>query len=113
MANINFKLFGNPTITENGKEIYLPPGKVSALLYYILLKKVVSRDEAAAIFWGRSNENRAKVSLRNAIYKIKRAFGEDVIETPNKTILSINDKLDIFVDVIESVSYTHLTLPTT
>lgn len=101
MANINFKLFGNPIITENGKEIYLPPGKVSALLYYILLKKVVSRDEAAAIFWGRSNENRAKVSLRNAIYKIKRAFGEDVIETPNKTILSINDKLDVFVDVIE------------
>lgn len=101
MANINFKLFGNPTITENGKEIYLPPGKVSALLYYILLKKVVSRDEAAAIFWGRSNENRAKVSLRNAIYKIKRAFGEDIIETPNKTILSINDKLDIFVDAEE------------
>lgn len=101
MANINFKLFGNPTITENGKEIYLPPGKVSALLYYILLKKVVSRDEAAAIFWGRSNENRAKVSLRNAIHKIKRAFGEGVIETPNKTILSINDKLDIFVDIEE------------
>lgn len=101
MANINFKLFGNPTITENGKEIYLPPGKVSALLYYILLKKVVYRDEAAAIFWGRSNENRAKVSLRNAIHKIKRAFGEGVIETPNKTILSINDKLDIFVDIEE------------
>lgn len=101
MANINFKLFGNPTITENGKEIYLPPGKVSALLYYILLKKVVSRDEAAAIFWGRSNENRAKVSLRNAIHKIKKAFGEGVIETPNKTILSINDKLDIFVDIEE------------
>lgn len=101
MANINFKLFGNPIITENGKEIYLPPGKVSALLYYILLKKVVSRDEAASIFWGKSSESRAKVSLRNAIYKIKRAFEEDLIDTPNKTILSINDKANIFIDVEE------------
>lgn len=40
MANINFKLFGNPIILEDEKEIYLPPGKVSALLYYILLKKL-------------------------------------------------------------------------
>lgn len=101
MANINFKLFGNPIILEDEKEIYLPPGKVSALLYYILLKKVVSRDEVAAIFWPLSNETRAKVSLRNAIYKIKKAFSEDIIDTPNKSILSINESAKIFVDCLE------------
>lgn len=101
MANINFKLFGNPVILEDNKEIYLPPGKVSALLYYILLKKVVSRDEVATMFWPLSNENRAKVSLRNAIYKIKKAFSEDIIDTPNKSILSINENAKIFVDALE------------
>lgn len=101
MANISFELFGNPIILEDKKEVYLPPGKVSALLYYILLKKVVSRDEVAAIFWPMSNENRAKVSLRNAIYKIKKAFSYDIIDTPNKSILSINEDAKIFVDVLD------------
>lgn len=99
MANIHFKLFGQPVIIENEKEVYLPAGKVSALLYYLLIKKVVSRDEVADIFWPRSNDKRARISLRNAIHKIKQAFDSDIISTPNKAVLSIEGNNSIYIDV--------------
>lgn len=99
MSNIHCKLFGYPIITENGKEIYIPTGKLSAFLYYILLKKVVSRDEIAGLFWPSSSEENAKISLRNALHKIRRMFQENVIISPNKSILMLSESVDFYIDV--------------
>ena len=72
MTKIICKLFGYPKIYEDKKEIFLPSGKLTAFFYYILLKKVVSRDEVAGMFWASSNEQNAKISLRNALHKIRK-----------------------------------------
>ena len=99
MTKIICKLFGYPKIYEDKKEIFLPSGKLTAFFYYLLLKKVVSRDEIAGMFWASSNEQKAKISLRNALHKIRRSFKEDVILSPNKSILTLNKDLDIDIDV--------------
>jgi len=99
MTKIICKLFGYPKIYEDKKEIFLPSGKLTAFFYYILLKKVVSRDEVAGMFWASSNEQNAKISLRNALHKIRKSFREDVILSPNKSILTLNKDLDIEIDV--------------
>ena len=99
MTKIICKLFGYPKIYEDEKEIFLPTGKLTAFFYYILLKKVVSRDEVAGMFWASSNEQNAKISLRNALHKIRKSFREDVILSPNKSILTLNKDLDIEIDV--------------
>lgn len=101
MSNIDCKLFGCPEITEDGKEVYIPTGKLSAFLYYILLKKVVSRDEIAGLFWSASNEENAKISLRNALHKIRKMFKENIILSPNKSILMLNETVDFYIDVKE------------
>ena len=85
MAKIICKLFGSPKIYEDKKEIFLPSGKLTAFFYYLLLKKVVSRDEVAGMFWASSNEQNAKISLRNALHKIRKSFKEDIILSPNKS----------------------------
>lgn len=36
MTKIKCKMFGVPEIIENENTIYLPSGKVSSILYYIL-----------------------------------------------------------------------------
>ena len=51
------------------------------------------------MFWASSNEQKAKISLRNALHKIRRSFKEDVILSPNKSILTLNKDLDIDIDV--------------
>lgn len=95
------KMFGSPVVKEKDKQVYLPTGKVSGLFYYILMKKVVSRDEAAGLFWPSSNDERAKISLRNALHKIRRAFDEDIILTPNKSILKINEDINFTIDILD------------
>jgi serine/threonine kinase len=51
------------------------------------------------MFWASSNEQNAKISLRNALHKIRKSFREDVILSPNKSILTLNKDLDIEIDV--------------
>lgn len=98
---IEFRLFGTGKIIEDNKEIFIPMGKLSGILYYITLKKVVSRDELAGMFWPLSNNEKARVSLRSAIHKIRKNFGIDIILSPNKSILTLNTDIDFYIDVEE------------
>ena len=101
MSKIEFYLFGSPRIRENSKDIYIPMGKVSGILYYLLIKGHSNRDELVSIFWPSSNEDKAKTSLRNALHKIRKSFSQELVLTPNKSSVTINDGVDIFVDALE------------
>ena len=99
MSKIVCKLFGIPQITKDGQPVFLPYAKISALLYYILVTRVVSRDEAAGLLWPDESDEAARRSLRNAIYQAKKALGVDIILSPKKSILMLNETLDLTVDV--------------
>ena len=79
MGIIYGKLFGTPTIMKDHEEVIFPYNKVKALFYYLLVNKKCSRDELAGLLWPDEEENIAKKNLRNAIYKIKKTFGEEVL----------------------------------
>ncbi len=97
--SVSCKLFGYPTVIENDIEVSMPSGKVSAVFYYVLMKKTVSRDELANVFWSEAGEKNAKISLRNALHKIKKIFKEDIILTPNKSVLTLNENINFDIDV--------------
>ena len=99
MSKITCKLFGNPQILKDGQPIFFPYSKLNALLYYILVTKVVSRDEVADLLWPDENGDAAKRNLRNAIYQTKKALGADIILSPKKSLLILNDNLDLTLDV--------------
>ena len=98
MSKIECRLFGVPQIVKDGQPIFFPYAKISALLYYLLVAKVVSRDEIAGLLWPNENDETAKRNLRNAIYQAKKTVGEDIITSPKKSILVLNEALEIDVD---------------
>ncbi|SQC97280.1 DNA-binding transcriptional activator of the SARP family [Fusobacterium necrophorum subsp. necrophorum] len=78
------------------------------------MKKIVSRDEVAGMFWAESTEENAKISLRNALHKIRKTFKSDIILSPNKSILVLNEEINIDIDVkkFEQDPYKNLDLYT-
>lgn len=107
MAKITCKLFGVPKITMEDRLVFFPYAKINALLYYILISKVVSRDEIAGLLWPDETEQTSKKNLRNALYQAKKSLGEDIIISPKKSFLMLNDALDIEIDVDKFLSSPH------
>ncbi|EFI41563.1 AAA family ATPase [Peptoniphilus sp. oral taxon 386] len=99
MSKIYAKLFGVPQILKDGEKVFFPYAKINALIYYILINKVVSRDEIAGLLWPDENEKIAKKNLRNALYQSKKSLDMDFIISPKKSILVLNDDLNIECDV--------------
>lgn len=98
MSKFSCKLFGTPQILKDGEPIFLPYNKINALLYYILVVKTTSRDEVAGLLWPDEEPAIAKKNIRNAIYQAKKSMGVEVILSPKKSYLNLNENLDIEID---------------
>lgn len=99
MSKIYCKLFGIPQIEIDGTKVFFPYAKINALIYYILVNKMVSRDEIAGLLWPEENEKVAKKNLRNALYQAKKTLDCEFIVSPKKSILVLNEDLDITTDI--------------
>lgn len=99
MSTMTCKLFGVPQILKDGQPVFLPYSKINALLYYILVSKVVSREELAGLLWPDETDETARRNLRNAIYQAKKALGTNIILSPKKSLLMLNENLDLTLDI--------------
>lgn len=99
MSKIYCKLFGIPQIYKDGKKVFFPYAKINALIYYTIVNKVVSRDEIAGLLWPDENEKVAKKNLRNALYQAKKTLDCEFIISPKKSILVLNEELNIKTDI--------------
>ncbi|MGX7059491.1 AAA family ATPase [Vagococcus humatus] len=93
------QLFGNPQVSLNGEPLIFSFSKINALIYYLVVNKTVSRDEAAGLLWPDKTEKNAKKNLRNTIYQANKMLGDDFISSPNKVLLVLNEELDITSDI--------------
>lgn len=96
---IEARFLGAPVLYKDGKEVFFPYNKVNALVYYLLVKGTVLRDELSGILWADKPDAIAKKNLRNAIYETKKILGPDVFISPRKAIIKVNPELRIQVDV--------------
>lgn len=99
MTSIYAKLLGTPIVKKDKEEITFPYAKAEALFYYMLVKKRASRDVLVDLFWSNITLSAAKKNLRNAVYIIKKAFKEDVLASPQRTIIELNSNLSLKLDV--------------
>lgn len=99
MMEINVKFLGIPTITIDNNILELPYSKAECILYMLLFEKQVSRDMLSSILWGDMNDKSAKKNLRNAIYIIRKNTFEDIIQSPKRSILEINENYAIVSDI--------------
>lgn len=72
---IEARFLGAPILRKDGKEVFFPYNKVNALVYYLLVKETVLRDELSGILWADKPDAIAKKNLRNAIYETKKFWG--------------------------------------
>ncbi|AOT69939.1 AAA family ATPase [Geosporobacter ferrireducens] len=99
MDLIQVKLFSTPTITQNGEIVFLPFRKAEALFYYLLVHQQATRDELVGLLWPEAGEETAKKNLRQAMYKIRKAFDAEVIISPQKSMVMLNPQIPIETDL--------------
>lgn len=101
MINLEIKInfLGSPKVFVDKKRIYFPYKKAEALFYYLYFKKSSSRNSLTEIFWCDFDEKSAKKNLRDALYKIKKTFGFDILISPKRASLMINTEYNISSDI--------------
>lgn len=96
---LKFRLFGNPQIYLDDEPVFFAFSKINALLYYLAVNPVISRDEIAGLLWPNKCEQSARKNLRNTIYQANKVLKAEYIVSPNKSILQLNEALLVQSDV--------------
>ena len=104
MSVIRMSLLQTPQITHDDAPITLPFRKAEGLLYYLAVKKTISREQAAALLWSSNDEATAKKNLRHALYTIKKIFQTEVVISPQKQLLTLNPEITFIIDYEEFLS---------
>jgi DNA-binding SARP family transcriptional activator/predicted ATPase len=99
MPSITVKLLGTAHVLKDDSTVTFPFKKAEALFYYLAVTKQASRDQLAALLWPDSPEDAAKKKLRDAMYKIRKAFGIDIIICPQKQVITLNPQFPIHIDI--------------
>jgi DNA-binding SARP family transcriptional activator len=80
-SSITLRLSGSPGVfAADGTPLDLPVGKPFALLVYLHLHGApASRDTLGNLLWPDASRDRARGSLRQALWALRRALGEDLL----------------------------------
>src|ERR1700710_2359627 len=75
-ARLSVSLVGRLTIRFNGRSVELRTQKANAVLGYLALTetKQESRERLVGLFWSRSEEEKARASLRQVVRELRTAF---------------------------------------
>lgn len=96
--NLEIKALGLPRFFLNGQEIDLTLRKAAALLVYLAdAGAPVSREVLATLLWPEADHDNTRARLRRTLYKIRKAFGADIIEADREK-LKFSSAVDITCD---------------
>lgn len=98
MSKIKINLLGNPSIEMDGEKVNFPYKKVEGFLYYLCVKKSVTREEIICLLWGDEDETTGKKKLRDAVYQVKRLLDKEILLTNGHTGIALNPMLPIEID---------------
>ncbi len=99
--HIHLRLFGTFEATLDNEPIHFPTRKVEALLAFLVLHpEPHAREKLAALFWGDVSDDRARVSLRYALARLRVTLGGDFLIADRETV-QLNPQFPIWVDARE------------
>lgn len=99
MAHIDVHVLGVPEVKVDGRIIEFPYKKAEALFYFLCVNKKTTREILSTLLWSDYNDESARKNLRNAIYVIKNLICEDIIITPNRSVVELNPEVKIDTDI--------------
>src|ERR1700689_1351311 len=73
---LSVSLVGRPAVRFNGRSVELRTQKAGAVLSYLALTetKHESRERLVGLFWSRSDEEKARASLRQVVRELRSTF---------------------------------------
>lgn len=95
---IEIRLFGTPAILADGEPVGFPYKKVEGFLYYLCVKKQITREEAICLLWGDEDEASGRKKLRDAIYQVRKKLNKDIILTAGHTGIALNPACPVSID---------------
>lgn len=90
------RAIGPLEVTVDGRVAPLTQPKRLALLAYLALARprgMHSRDTLLALLWPESTTAQARQALRNSLYAVRRALGDNAIETAGQDLVGVNRRL--------------------
>ena len=84
-------LLQTPSILLDSQPVSLPVKRAEALLYYMLVRKSASRQELISLLWEDCDEATGLKNLRNTLYSLRKALGGDLLLSPRKSLLVVNE----------------------
>ena len=102
MVTTEIRLLGPPMLMKAGRPVRLHSAKTLALLAYLALETgtLHSREKLAGLLWGESPGSRARQSLRQALYSLRRVLGTDAVALDGGAI-SFEPRPGMWVDALE------------
>ena len=104
MTRLSLNLQGTFQINLNQRELGgLGTNKTRALLVYLVVenKKRIHRDTIATLLWPGQDEKLAKQSLRQALFALNKAFGEEEILVVSSQYIQLNPEIEVWSDTVE------------
>jgi DNA-binding SARP family transcriptional activator len=100
------RLFGTPTVCQNGEPLTIQRRSIRALLFYLAAAgTTVSRSLLSAFFWPDQAEENARKQLRQALTRLRAALPDGIIVTTSEGA-SLDYDL-VHVDVVEFEAILH------
>src|ERR1700676_5536589 len=104
-ARLTVSLVGRPSIMFGGRPVELRTQKAGAVLGYLALTeaKHESRERLVGLLWSRSDEEKARASLRQVVRELRAAFedaGYDGFSAGRRSIHLDGEKVEVDVERI-------------
>ncbi|MDX1521227.1 MAG: AAA family ATPase, partial [Anaerolineae bacterium] len=99
MTTLKLLLLGPPCFEVDGTSVEINRRKAIALLAYMAVtQQAYNRDVLATLLWPEAPRNRARAGLRQTLWELNKALGENWIASKGET-LSLQPDAEVWVDV--------------
>lgn len=100
MIEVKLYLLGDVRFENQGRRVEIDTRKALALAAYLALSgRAHTRDTLAALLWPESDQSAARGALRRTLSTLRKAVGEDILQTPGDS-LELNLEAGLWVDVV-------------
>lgn len=98
---VHLSILGSFQLTRGDQPLRLSTRKIESLFAYLVLHpEAHAREKLAALFWGDSRDQQARLSLRYALAMVRKTLGGEALVSDHESV-QLNPSLPIWVDARE------------
>ncbi|HMK09812.1 MAG TPA: BTAD domain-containing putative transcriptional regulator, partial [Anaerolineales bacterium] len=97
-ARVEVRALGTAALVSGGDEIRTTKAQLREILFYLVDRRSVPRDELGEVFWPSSPPGKRNANIHMAVHSLRRWVGEDVVELDGGSY-RLGSKIEVTYDV--------------